>query len=183
MGQYYKAVVMPPLSTKTEIIAAYVPSTFGMFAKLTEHSWMENDFVQTVESFFRPGEKFYKHRLVWAGDYADPEPGTEDDLYDICEPYEQKRHRFFKVPKSFRYLVNHTKKLYLDKKTMPSNDGWRVHPLPILTCEGNGRGGGDYFYAKSAEEERAVGSWARDVISVEETIPEGYSQLNILFHS
>jgi len=41
------------------------------------------------------------------------------------------------------------------------------HPLPLLTVEGNGRGGGDLYDAPPF-----VGSWARDVISVEEALPE-----------
>jgi hypothetical protein len=35
-----------------------------------------------------------------------------------------------------------------------------------MTAEGNGRGGGDIYEAPSF-----VGSWARDVISVEEAVP------------
>lgn len=90
MGQYYKAVVLSTSSSsrKAEIVAAYDPCTYGMFSKLTEHSWIPNSFVQTVERFFMSDEKHYKHRLVWAGDYADPEPGGEDDLYDLCESKE-----------------------------------------------------------------------------------------------
>ena len=37
------------------------------------------------------------------------------------------------------------KKEFVNKDTMPNNDDWLVHPLPLLTCEGNGRGGGDYW--------------------------------------
>ena len=62
----------------------------------------------------------------------------------------------------FRYIVNHSKKLFVDKEKLTSN----IHPLPLLTCEGNGRGGGDY--GGSSE---LVGSWARDVISVERLAP------------
>jgi hypothetical protein len=41
-----------------------------------------------------------------------------------------------------------------------------------MTAEGNGRGGGDMHDAPSF-----VGSWARDVISVEEAVPEGFEQI------
>jgi hypothetical protein len=40
-----------------------------------------------------------------------------------------------------------------------------------MTCEGNGRGGGDY-----RGDEDYVGSWARDIISVSNVVPEGYSE-------
>ena len=48
-----------------------------------------------------------------------------------------------------------------------------IHPLPLLTAEGNGRGGGDYY----GSDMELVGTWARDVISVERQVPEGYSEL------
>lgn len=179
MGQYYHAVVLPPLSAnKSEIIAAYNPHKYGNGAKLMEHSWKGNNFVQTVESFFTPGEKFHKFRLVWAGDYADPEEGREENLYDLSDvKVETTPNR--KVKKEFRYIVNHTKKLYVDKcKMTKDKDGWVVHPLPILTCDGNGRGGGDYR-PQTPKETQLVGSWARDIISVEKTPPTGFTEVNI----
>ena len=51
----------------------------------------------------------------------------------------------FKIHKASetRYLVNHDKKQFVDKTKVPTDsDGWKIHPLPLLTCEGNGRGGG-----------------------------------------
>lgn len=84
----------------------------------------------------------------------------------------------FKILKAneTRYLVNHDKKEFLDKRKTPKDsDGWQIHPLPLLTCEGNGRGGGDY-----RGESELIGRWARDVISVESTksaIPKDYTEL------
>jgi hypothetical protein len=48
-----------------------------------------------------------------------------------------------------------------------------IHPLPLLICEGNGRGGGDY----DGSNYDLCGTWARDVISMEETIPDNYIEL------
>ena len=49
-------------------------------------------------------------------------------------------------------------------------DTWTVHPLPLLTCDGNGRGGGDWHEENpdGTEKENAklVGTWAYDHISV-----------------
>ena len=45
--------------------------------------------------------------------------------------------------------------------------------MAILLAEGNGRGGGDY----SGNNENLCGSWARDVISMEDIIPDYYSEL------
>ena len=42
-----------------------------------------------------------------------------------------------------------------------------LHPLSLLTAEGNGRGGGDY----NGPNMDMVGTWARDVISMENEAP------------
>jgi len=60
--------------------------------------------------------------------------------------------------------VNHTKKEYVVKPRKGE-----YHPLSLLTAEGNGRGGGDYRGSGD------VGRWARDIISMEDDIPEGYT--------
>ncbi|WP_418420173.1 hypothetical protein [Alistipes indistinctus] len=180
MGQYYHAVVLPPQSKKLTIAGAFIPGDYKMWCKLMEHSWAENDFVRTVERHFSPGERFYKHRLVWAGDYADHEPGHDTDLYDLCENKSIKS-KIDPVGDEFKYLVNHTRKVYVDKTAMPKDsDGWQVHPLPLLTCEGNGRGGGDYFH-DDPEVMLHVGSWARDIISVETEFPADYTELQVKF--
>jgi len=46
-----------------------------------------------------------------------------------------------------------------------------------LTCEGNGAGGGDY----RRHNEELCGTWARDVVSVNRTMPEGYTELQCEF--
>ena len=47
-----------------------------------------------------------------------------------------------------------------------------MHPLPILTCEGNGRGGGDFHKGDDL-----VGKWARNRVTVANEVPEGYSEI------
>ena len=53
-------------------------------------------------------------------------------------------------------------------------DRWdfHIHPLPLLTAVGNGRGGGDY---RGYENKSMVGYYAGDVIEISEEIPDGYS--------
>ena len=65
---------------------------------------------------------------------------------------------------NLRFLINRDKKQFVDLWDVPCIDGYRVNPLPLLTAEGNGRGGGDY----SGINEKLVGSWARDFIIVKE---------------
>ena len=47
-------------------------------------------------------------------------------------------------------------------------DRYIYHPLPLLTCEGNSRGGGDY---RGQDRQNLLGSWARDSLSIEAMRP------------
>jgi hypothetical protein len=76
-------------------------------------------------------------------------------------------------------LVNHTKKEYVDKNKTPNNDGWRVHPLPLLCCNSNQMGGGD-FYSEDKTQLSFIGRWVKDkieVVSVKTKIPKGYTEI------
>lgn len=68
----------------------------------------------------------------------------------------------------YRYLVNYSKKEYC---IMPkyNKKEWRINPLPILTCSGNGLGSGDY--CKQTDDydwrkDKRIGSWAFDRIGL-----------------
>jgi len=80
------------------------------------------------------------------------------------------------APLTAKYLINHDKKQFVDKTKAPKDDdGWQIHALPLLTCEGNGRGGGDY-----RGESDLIGLWARNKISVatrKSDIPKGFEEL------
>jgi hypothetical protein len=158
MGQYYIAVF---IDTKTGQLY-YVETWQGL--KLTEHSYPGTDIVQMAENLLRPGGRCYGMRVVWAGDYADDEDGKEQNLYHAPEKI-NLRHEGEVPTGRLRYVVNHTKRAYVDM-TKLSTHKYSLHPLPILTAEGNGRGGGDY----SGSYDR-VGQWARDVITLENMCP------------
>ena len=172
MGQYYLTVM---LDDEGNIVAWMNAFGYNEGVKLMEHSYIKSKFVNTVEFSLSPEGEYYKSRVVWAGDYADDEQRYyKKNLYALCNDDESKLIR--PEPRSatkYRYIVNHTKKQYVDKTKVHE-----IHPLPLLTAEGNGRGGGDLQDAPPF-----VGSWARDVISVEEALP-GKEALpeNELFH-
>jgi hypothetical protein len=75
-------------------------------------------------------------------------------------------------PQKYRYLVNHTTRQFVDKAKATRT---RIHPLPILTCEGNGRGCGDYNGGSPL-----VGAWARHVISAEEVVDPEFEEISLL---
>ena len=77
----------------------------------------------------------------------------------------------------FTFLVNHTTKEYVNKSKCINIEGWVVHPLPLLTASGNGRGGGDY----RDSDDMMVGAWAGHNISVEKEKPEGYKETYVSF--
>jgi hypothetical protein len=163
MGQYYYAVI---LDSDGKIVAWMNANAYGEGVKLMEHSYLDSDFVNTVEFLLSPEGPYYKSRVVWAGDYADKEPGQDKNLHELCDDAKLIRPHVETAAK-YRFLVNHTKNRYFDKSKMQS-----LHPLPLMTVEGNGRGGGDLYEAPYF-----VGSWARDVISVEERAPEGVEEV------
>jgi hypothetical protein len=114
------------------------------------------------------------------------------NLYALCENAikitsgeevsDKYSHHFKTVaPVTAKYLVNHTKKQFIDKTKLPITQyDMKIHALPLLTCEGNGRGGGDY----RDENDVNVGAWARDLIGVvskKTEIPKGYTELVVSF--
>lgn len=162
MGQYYICIF---LAEDGKYIRAFVsPHNYNNGAKLIEHSYMGNPFMDAIEFMLSPSGMFYKSRVVWAGDYADPE-NSGDNLYTMAYQMEDKLIISNKKTEC-RFILNHTKKLFINKDTLGD-----IHPLSLLTCEGNGRGGGDYCWS----DKELCGTWARDVISVEAS-DNGYTE-------
>lgn len=172
MGQYYIAVI---LDSERKFIRAWIePHNHSNGAKLMEHSYIGNEFVSAVESLLCPEGILYKSPLVWAGDYADPEPEEEANLNRLTESPPNEKKMLQPQPKdmsAYRYIVNHTKAEYVDKEYKVNDSN--IHPLPLLTAAGNGRGGGDY----EGDDMELVGTWCGDVISLEKEIPFGYKEL------
>jgi hypothetical protein len=167
MGQYYLTVILGEKSDKEHIRTYLEPGVYNNGVKLIEHSYIGNNFMKIVENLIGPNGMFYKSRIVWAGDYADAEPNSEKNLHSMCEG--KSTFVFSETGVSYPYIVNHTKKVYIEKKG-------NFHPLSILTAEGNGRGGGDYDGPKMD----MVGTWARDVISMENDAPD-YTLVDCVF--
>ena len=167
MGQYY-------IPTNLDIKEYIYPFDYENGSKLMEHSWIGNEMINIVETLLSEGQAWHKASLLWAGDYADEEKGGRNifnTMFDEGTRIKEKRTK-----KGLRFIINHSKKEYIDKEAIEGVEGWRVHPLPLLTAEGNGRGGGDY-----RKEDNRIGSWARDNVSVSKKKPEGYSQINGTF--
>jgi len=167
MGQYYKPIILA--ENKKTVLKWMYSHDYRNGLKLMEHSYINNDFVKIFEGLIKNNPL----RIVWAGDYAEKCKSRKTNLYSRCldntkvNPTEQYSNA------ETRYIVNHTKKEFVDKYLVPKeNDDCKIHPLPLLTCEGNGQGGGDF-----RGNNRYVGTWARDIISVESRKPKGYNEI------
>lgn len=156
MGQYFNPII---LDEHGKVVVWMNAQTYNNGLKLVEHAFLRNNFVCTFEYGLSPEGIYHKSRVVWAGDYASFEPESETNLYQRCTEYNMIRPSE-KNTSVYRYLVNHSKRQFVDKSKVPTKDGWTLHPLPMLTAEG-------HTNAEYRGSSRLVGSWARDVISVE----------------
>ena len=66
-------------------------------------------------------------------------------------------------------------------KNSEMTEKWCLHPLPIMTCIGNGLGGGDYSSPTDDSTEEYVGYWAWDEISIEDQPPANYTEIEPVF--
>lgn len=179
MGQYYKPINID----KKQFVYSH---DYGNGLKLMEHSWIGNAFVGAVESLLVKGGAWYMDRIVWGGDYADREIDEfgntlEYNLYGSVDDDDKIRPN---IPtRKFRYVVNLDTREFVDKNKIPVSEYWEdpktgkkypytIHPLPILTCEGNGRGGGDYHGNSPL-----IGKWARQRVIVSSSKPKNCKEL------
>jgi hypothetical protein len=187
MGQYYKLVILNSRKKSypnKKKVAAYLTSwDYDNGAKLMEFSWIGNNFVGTLESLInKENGKYAYYPIIVAGDYADEEPyslnGEKLNLYDIATDYGTKiGPQDAPEPKHYRYIINEDKKVFIDCERVKISDTYtndkgevyeyRVHPLPILCCDGCGRGNGDY-----RGNHREIGAWKRNVVVVSDHRPD-----------
>ena len=187
MGQYYYPTILRQKG-KRFYSEQYYSWDFNNGLKLMEHSYIGNEFVKAVISqlFNRPG------RLAWMGDYHEAGDITHADLDKAFRTHYAKYHtreestdKPFSKPtgstKTGRFILNHDRHEYIDMRVYSDKapaDSWgcKIHPLPLLTAVGNGRGGGDYW---GVDQDR-VGSWAGDLIETQDAKPNGYLDITDL---
>ena len=170
MGQYYTPVII-----KNDKIKTFNCYDYDNGAKLMEHSYLRNNFVEAVvKQLFNK-----KARLAWVGDYAEPND-VENELAEKFIEIENNDAQYRIKPKhnpmenSYGLcFINHSKKEYFymdDYVENLSKNKWKliIHPLPLLTAIGNGKGGGDYQGLNMD----LIGRWACDEIEVKTWIDE-----------
>lgn len=191
MGQYYEIYCCKEGKEPCAYNRKVLPDCDYMPAKLTEHSWWENEFCRALAWSLVNSPS----QVAWVGDYFNPTveiqnyeffinaiEATQGDSA-ILQPIEP-------APSEFSLedyvLVNNTKKSFLRldkyKNFSTDNDGWCVFPISILTACGNGKGGGDYFGINLSQ----VGTWAGDTILLiekEKITDKEYKDFNEYFVS
>jgi hypothetical protein len=176
MGQYYKPINL----NNGQWLNA---NDYGNGLKLTEHSWIGNDFLGAVMQLMVKGGPWNKEKIVWCGDYFDEE--GEEDYYDKVKDKDKIKpsEKMKEKEQNNAVLINHTKKQYVlfSKQPGVDEDGWKQNPLPLLTALGNGRGLGDYHGLN----EDKIGIWARDELSIGfegDVKLEGFTELEVIFN-
>jgi len=187
MGQYYKLITLSSQKTKSpkKIIRGWMDSfDYDSGSKLLEFSYVGNRFVNAFASLLSHTKRGIK--VVCAGDYADNENDEETkNLYDYTRECPNKHilpKNGMDINKAYRYLINTDKKQFVDvEKVKENTSGYKLHPLPLLIAEGNGRGGGDYH--ANLPDFCNVGIWARDHIRVSDHKPlsKKYTELEVGF--
>lgn len=169
MGQYYIAVFLgEDKNGKTNILGSVRPWDCDTQGKLAEHAYVGNEFLECVQGLLERGKgQFAGSRLVWAGEYADHEPGYGKNLNHICD---EKGLKGLK-PVSLKYAINETKKLYIDLEDIRGR--WPIHPIPLLCAEDDSDAIGEYEPKDTPDEKIRVGTWARDVITFSDERPTG----------
>ncbi len=198
MGQYYY-ILMKEENKNTVVynrdLIVNGKKEYTM-AKLTEHSWWYNPMVNAIV------EKIYLAKnpvqIIWMGDYACDFINEGETFNGLTYNKIQKLHQrcwgddsktdvLFSTEFTLNdiYIVNHTKKQYIDCSLYYKNslmkDGWCLHPLPLLTCIGNGLGGGDYRYPTDNSTTELVGTWAYDKITITDNPIADYEEIQPIF--
>lgn len=175
MGQYYRGAILDLNSFKKNeinVVKAFCCYSHCNGAKLMEHSYVGNWYVKEYEKAL--ATEFFGMPFVWVGDYADVKFDTE--VYLSADSYineKTKEKTEYDTLPTYNYIVNLDKKLFV---RIPENNKDKnkliIHPLPLLCCSGNKRGGGDYY----GTNEQLVGSWAYDRIGVTNELPKDITE-------
>ncbi len=181
MGQYYKAVVGTP-----DECDIFDPHNFDNMSKLMEHSYIGNKFADSIS-----GMIFENPRpVIWMGDYADELALSEtqkrcyEKAWDADENEDKVsdlRNLYPAINVRNLYFCNHDRKEYVDMhryiQLASFDQGWCIHPLPLLCALGNGQAGGDYWGIYP----NLVGRWNGQSVSFEKEPCSDFTEIFPVF--
>jgi hypothetical protein len=178
MGQYYKPTIQAIKydDKRNQERKLFSIDTYDLKygVKLCEHTDKDSQVVRLVTNLiYELNKQGWTTQLVWLGDYADPSFGEKTDLYGSLK-YTNVQFReedgviisamiegfdgIVDMTQDHHYLVNHDRHEYINT----AENGGTYSQLAMLTADGNGKEGGDYWGANWRE----VGLWRYHKISV-----------------
>jgi hypothetical protein len=177
MGEYFKPIILKKDWKKRKDIVEFSTDSWSSNngAKLMEHSWAGNNFVGLACFMLR--HLYYGYPFVWASDYVEAEEVTTEAypqgvyIYghgsnyadsEGCKYFLNYFNKEYEVIPQYNYAVNLDKNEYVRIPKYNKKEH-RVHPLPLLCCNSDGRGGG-WYHGKTGLE--YIGRWAYDRIGV-----------------
>ena len=179
MGQYYRIFICEEDGSSPRVHSSY---DYDNGAKLMEHSYYHNRFVEAACSQLCQTKLHNKPlRVWWVGDYASTDDipkekrrysPVESAWGDKSEKYVEFNDETFDFDAQL-YLINLDTHEYINlQQVCKQNQGYcgSIHPLPLLTAVGNGRGGGDY-HGEGVTNLNMVGEWAGDLLQIVNEIP------------
>lgn len=190
MAQYYVPIIMD----KNGFCTRFDLSKYNQDPRLMGHSWWCNNFVNRIVGVL------YKNpmRVAWVGFCSDNNPIVlKNNLKEIAW---KKCWELLDIEKALPtgmrldnlFILNHSKKEYLDCPLYLYKENHLkeyslavrqdmiasiIHPLPLLTAAGNENYPGDYVGQNMDD----VGVWCWDEISVDDFVPDGYSEKHFYF--
>lgn len=162
MGQYYKVALIRPRNNSVKVIT---PDGW----KMMEHSYYWNHSMERVEYLL----SLSHYKVMWIWDCAQVAPFVWDlkweDSEDMFE-YEKEEKEYSRLEHEkgkYYYLVNYTKKEYINMNWQEENEdlkdsfGWVVHPLSLLCRAETENAWWDY---RSEQGEEYIWYWCWDEI-------------------
>ena len=163
--------------------------------RLIEHALIGDPFVNSIcEKIFKSSKPA---RITWLGNQShklinaplcDLNGMSPVKIKHYCSKYWNKDvYTTSAIASEFsivdKYIINHTKKLYVDCIKYYKNsvvNGVCLNPIPILTCVGNGLGVGDYNPTEDSNF-HLIGAWAWDELSISCEPPTDYHEIILTF--
>jgi hypothetical protein len=174
MGQYYMTAFMH----KDGNIEVMHPHHYDNGLKLMEHSWVGNNYVNTVIQHLMDITNIEGGcRMAHVGDYSNDlicemagKKKIARKMYSACWGGGYQKHYITPqttIPKDV-FIVNDDRKEYIRAiQTCDEGKDW-IASFTLLIAMGNGLGGGDY----RGRNEGLVGRWACDHLRATEFEPQ-----------
>lgn len=183
MEQYFRALLCnKETGTKTVYRWSGMGKSLDSDTPLNRQYWWYNNFVGKIAKIL------YKNPLnvAWVGNLSDESRVLHNGAWGL-ENQPILTDGIVAMYLDGKYLINHTQKLYISgseyreemvQKVVGINDEQILHPLPLLTALGNGKGDNDYHGRNQLD----VRSWSFNVISVDDVPPnDDYEKINCFF--